>query len=47
MISIIIYFFKNYYPKKEQDILKYNNWKLKKDLIEYMTKILKDKNPID
>ena len=28
------YFFKNYYPKKEQDILKFSNWKLKKDLIE-------------
>jgi len=28
------YFFKNYYPEKEQDILKFSNWKLKKDLIE-------------
>ena len=28
------YFFKNYYPKSEQDILKFSNWKLKKDLIE-------------
>ncbi len=28
------YFFKNYYPTKEEDILKYSNWKLKKDLIE-------------
>lgn len=27
-------FFKNYYPKTEQEILKYSNWKLKKDLIE-------------
>ncbi len=28
------YFFKNYYPTQEQDILKFSNWKLKKDLIE-------------
>jgi len=28
------FFFKNYYPKTEQEILKYSNWKLKKDLIE-------------
>ncbi len=28
------YFFKNYYPKSENEILKYSNWKLKKDLIE-------------
>jgi len=28
------YFFQNYYPKQEQDILKFSNWKLKKDLIE-------------
>lgn len=28
------YFFKNYYPKNEQDILKFSNWKLKKDLID-------------
>ena len=28
------YFFKNYYPKSEQEILKYSNWKLKKDLIK-------------
>lgn len=28
------YFFKNYYPKSEQEILKYSNWKLKKDLID-------------
>ena len=27
-------FFKNYYPTQEQDILKFSNWKLKKDLIE-------------
>lgn len=27
-------FFKNYYPKSEEDILKYSNWKFKKDLIE-------------
>ncbi len=27
-------FFKNFYPKSEQDILKFANWKLKKDLIE-------------
>ena len=27
-------FFKNYYPKSEQEILKYSNWKLKRDLIE-------------
>jgi hypothetical protein len=26
-------FFKNFYPKSEQDILKFSNWKLKKDLI--------------
>ena len=30
----IDYFFKNYYPKSQQEILKYSNWKLKKDLIE-------------
>lgn len=30
-------FFKNYYPKEEQEILKYSNWKLKKDLIENIT----------
>jgi hypothetical protein len=28
------YFFKNYYSKDEKDILKFSNWKLKKDLIE-------------
>lgn len=28
------YFFKNYYPEKEEDIFKYSNWKFKKDLIE-------------
>jgi len=28
------YFFKNFYPKQEQDILKFSNWKLKKDLIK-------------
>jgi len=27
-------FFKNFYPKNEEDILKFANWKLKKDLIE-------------
>ncbi len=36
------YFFKNYYPTKEEDILKYSNWKLKKDLIESL-KIEKEK----
>lgn len=36
-------FFKNYYPTKEQDILKYSNWKLKKDLIENL-KIEKEKS---
>jgi len=38
--EFVEYFFKNYYPKKEEDILKYSNWKFKKDLIEYMKKIL-------
>ena len=28
------YFWDFYYPKKEEDILKFANWKLKKDLIE-------------
>ena len=28
------YFFKNYAPETEKDILKYSNWKLKKDLIK-------------
>lgn len=28
------YFFESYYPKNEEDVLKYWNWKLKKDLIE-------------
>lgn len=37
------YFFKNYYPTKEEDILKYSNWKLKKDLIESL-KIEKEKS---
>lgn len=33
------YFFKNYYPEKEEDILKYSNWKFKKDLIKSIIKI--------
>jgi len=40
--EFVDYFFKNYYPEKEEEILKYSNWKLKKDLIEYMEKILED-----
>jgi hypothetical protein len=28
------YFFKNYSPQNEDEILKYSNWKLKKDLID-------------
>jgi len=40
--EFVDYFFKNYYPEKEEEILKYSNWKFKKDLIEYMEKILKD-----
>ncbi len=28
------YFFKNYYPEAEKDILKFANGKLKRDLIE-------------
>jgi len=40
--EFIDYFFKNYYPEKEEEILKYSNWKFKKDLIEYMEKILED-----
>lgn len=31
------YFFKNYYPTKEDDILKYSNWKFKKDIIDNLT----------
>lgn len=34
------YFFASYYPKDEQDILKYSNGKYKKDLIQYMRKLL-------
>ena len=41
--EFVDYFFKNYYPEKEQDILKYSNWKLKKDLIQYLDKILNKK----
>ena len=40
--EFIDYFFNEYYPKEEQDILKYSNWKLKKDLIQYLTKILEE-----
>jgi len=40
--EFVDYFFKNYYPEDEQDILKYSNWKLKKDLIEYMKRILEN-----
>jgi len=40
--EFVDYFFKNYYPEKEEEILKYSNWKFKKDLIEYMEKILED-----
>jgi len=40
--EFVNYFFKNYYPEKEEEILKYSNWKFKKDLIEYMEKILED-----
>lgn len=32
--ELINYFFKNYYPEKEEDILKYSNWKFTRDLIE-------------
>lgn len=40
--DFIDHFLKNYYPKKEQDILKYNNGKYKKDLILHMQKILEN-----
>lgn len=39
--EMIDYFFKNYYPENESDILKYSNWKFKKDLIEDMRNKLK------
>ncbi len=41
--KFVDYFLKHYYPEQEQDILKYSNWKLKKDLIEHMKEILKNK----
>jgi len=40
--EFVDYFLKNYYPEDEQDILKYSNWKLKKDLIENMKRILEE-----
>lgn len=39
--AFIEYFFASYYPKGEQDILKYSNGKYKKDLIQYMRQLLK------
>jgi len=39
--DFISYFFKNYYPEKEQDILKYSNGKFKKDMVNYVKVILK------
>ena len=38
--AFIEYFFASYYPKDEQDILKYSNGKYKKDLIQYMRQLL-------
>ena len=38
--AFIEYFFASYYPKEEQDILKYSNGKYKKDLIQYMRQLL-------
>lgn len=38
--AFIDYFFASYYPKDEQDILKYSNGKYKKDLIQYMRQLL-------
>jgi len=40
--DFVDYFLKNYYPEDEQEILKFANWKLKKDLIENMKKILEE-----
>lgn len=39
--AFIEHFFASYYPKCEQDILKYSNGKYKKDLIQYMRQLLK------
>lgn len=38
--AFIEHFFASYYPKGEQDILKYSNGKYKKDLIQYMRQLL-------
>lgn len=41
---LVEHFFSSYYPKNEQDILKYSNGKYKKDLIQYMVKLLESWN---